>query len=230
MHRANDPAVPSNVDIVLYEHGPPRSGWRYRFRRGRIPEARCVGSWRQARIFHLALARQFPAFRKPVVEHIIQKVSRENALFAVATALPNVVPNLIELPWAFGEFASDTAFLTANQMRMAFLIAAACGKEIGLSHQKGAVLSIAAGAFGWRALARELVGKIPLGGGLIPERGHRLCGNVRRRQGPGDVLPRQRRATRAQRESMYQAAYERGKSIAEAWKRARVARDLDGSE
>ena len=25
------------------------------------------------------------------------------------------------------------------------------------------------GAFGWRALARELVGKVPLGGGLIPK-------------------------------------------------------------
>ena len=25
------------------------------------------------------------------------------------------------------------------------------------------------GAFGWRALARELVGKIPMGGGLIPK-------------------------------------------------------------
>ena len=28
---------------------------------------------------------------------------------------------------------------------------------------------IVASAFGWRALARELVGKIPLGGGLIPK-------------------------------------------------------------
>ena len=96
-------------------------------------------------------------------------VAKENALFAVATALPNVVPNLIELPWVVGEFASDTAFLTANQVRMAFQIAAACGKDVGLGKQKGAVLSIAAGAFGWRALARELVGKIPLGGGLIPK-------------------------------------------------------------
>ncbi len=117
----------------------------------------------------LALGRQFLPFRRPVVERIIHMVSRENALFAVATALPNVVPSLIELPWAFGEFASDTAFLTANQVRMAFQIAAACGKDVGLCQQKGAVLTIAAGAFGWRALARELVGHIPLGGGLIPK-------------------------------------------------------------
>src|ERR1051325_7145711 len=81
----------------------------------------------------LALARQFPAFRKPVIDGIVQSIARENALFSIATALPNILPSLIELPWALGEFASDTAFLTANQIRMAFLIGAACGSEIGFA-------------------------------------------------------------------------------------------------
>ena len=112
---------------------------------------------------------RYPALRQPVVERTIQTVAQENALFAVATALPDVLPSLMELPWAFGEFASDTAFLTGNQVRMAFQIAAAYGREAGFVNQKGAILSIVAGAFGWRALARELVGKIPLGGGLIPK-------------------------------------------------------------
>ena len=40
------------------------------------------------------------AFRTPYVEHAIRTVSRENALFSMATALPDIVPNLIELPWA----------------------------------------------------------------------------------------------------------------------------------
>jgi hypothetical protein len=35
--------------------------------------------------------------------------------------------------------------------------------------QKLEIGVIVAGAFGWRAIARELVGKIPLGGGLIPK-------------------------------------------------------------
>ena len=35
--------------------------------------------------------------------------------------------------------------------------------------QKAEVASVIAGAFGLRALARELVGKIPFGGGLIPK-------------------------------------------------------------
>ena len=40
---------------------------------------------------------------------------------------------------------------------------------MGYGEQKTEVASITAGAFGWRAVARELAGKIPLGGGLVPK-------------------------------------------------------------
>jgi hypothetical protein len=80
-----------------------------------------------------------------------------------------VFPSIIDLPWAVGEFATDTAFLTMNQIRMALLLAAAYDRPVGYMEQKLQIGAIAAGAFGWRALARELVGKIPLGGGLIPK-------------------------------------------------------------
>jgi hypothetical protein len=133
----------------------------------------------------------------------------------VATALPDVIPSLMELPWAFGEFASDTAFMTANQLRMAFQVAAACGKEVGFGHQKAEILGIAAGAFGWRAIARELAGKIPFGGGLIPKGAIAYAVTY----GIGKALERLYAAgkpfTRAEREEAYQSAYERGKSIAQ---------------
>jgi hypothetical protein len=117
----------------------------------------------------LAIARRFPLFRRPVADKIIHRVSRENALFSLVTALPNVIPSVIDLPWAIGEFATDTAFLTMNQIRMALLMAGAHDRIIGYTEQKAQIAVIVAGAFGWRALARELVGKIPLGGGLIPK-------------------------------------------------------------
>jgi hypothetical protein len=117
----------------------------------------------------LALARSFPAFRQPVAHRIVTRVARENALLALATALPNVIPGIIELPWAVGEFATDTAFLTMNQIRMALMVAAVYDRPVGYAEQKASIAAIAAGAFGWRAIARELVGKIPLGGGLIPK-------------------------------------------------------------
>ena len=117
----------------------------------------------------LALARTFPQFRRAVSHRIITRVSRENATLALLTALPNVIPNLIELPWAVGEFATDTAFLTMNQIRLALMMAAIYDRPVGYGEQKMSIAAIAAGAFGWRAVARELVGKIPLGGGLIPK-------------------------------------------------------------
>ena len=215
LHRANDAAVPPKVDIVLYEPGLPCPAGCYSFHRGHTEDT-CREILHDKRELDLALGRQFLPFRRPVVERIIHMVSRENALFAVATALPNVVPNLIELPWAFGEFASDTAFLTANQVRMAFQIAAACGKDVGLTHQKGAVLTIAAGAFGWRALARELVGHIPLGGGLIPKGAIAYAGTYVAGKGLEYLHVHNGEPDAAQREQNYQEGLEHGRSFTKA--------------
>jgi hypothetical protein len=168
IHRANDPGVPPDVDVVIYEPGLACPQNAYTFHRGH-PELTVEEILRDKPNLSLTLARQFQPFRHSVVNGIIHEVSKENALFALATAVPNIVPNLIELPWIVGEFASDTVFLTANQVRMAFQIAAACGREVGVARQKAELMSIVAGAFGWRALARELVSHIPLGGGLIPK-------------------------------------------------------------
>jgi len=177
VHRAGAPHAPEQVDLVLYHRSVRPDQGTYSFDPANPGELISA-------VFHgkedlaLPLARQFPGVRKAVIDRIVQAVARENALFAVATALPNVMPNLIELPWAFGEFASDTIFLTANQVRMAFLIAGACGKPVGYAHQKAEMGGIVAAAFGWRTLARELAGKIPLGGGLIPKGAIAYAGTV----------------------------------------------------
>ncbi|MBV8896461.1 MAG: hypothetical protein JO051_08110 [Acidobacteriaceae bacterium] len=115
----------------------------------------------------VALAKSFLPFRRPFIEKTTSKIARENMLFSLTTALPDVIPNVIELPWAVAEFASDTAFLTMNQVRMAFLIAGASDREVGYMEQKSQIAMVIGSAFGWRALARQLLGKIPFGGGLI---------------------------------------------------------------
>jgi hypothetical protein len=124
-----------------------------------------------------------------------------------------VVPSLIEIPWALGEFASDTAFLTANQVRMSFQIAAACGKPVGLSAQKGAVLTIAAGAFGWRALAREMVSHIPLGGGLIPKGAIAYAGTWLAGKGLEYLLVQETPAPEEMREQFYREGLARGRAL-----------------
>jgi hypothetical protein len=87
---------------------------------------------------------------------------------------------------------------------------------VGFGDQKGAILSIAAGAFGWRALARELVGKIPLGGGLIPKGAIAYAGTYV----VGKSLELYYRGngafTREQRRAVYREALERGREVAGA--------------
>ena len=214
VYRAGDPSVPDKVDVVLYQQGIPCPEGAYILRFD-DPAATVAEILRDHDDLELALASRFVPFRKPVVERIIHAVSRENAVFALVTALPNLVPNLGEIPWAFGEFASDTAFLTANQVRMAFLIAAACGKDPGYSQRAAEILSIVASAFGWRALARELVDKIPFGGGIIPKGAIAYAGTFAIGKGLEHYHHAGEAYTRAQREEVYQAALERGKAIVE---------------
>jgi uncharacterized protein (DUF697 family) len=212
LHRVADPGAPDSVDLILFEQGIPAGKGTYTFHREH-PAATATEILRGNEDIALALARQFPAFRTPAVERMIHAVARENALFAVATALPDVVPSLIELPWAFGEFASDTVFLTGNQIRMAFLIAAAYGKEVGFLDQKGAILTIAAGAFGWRALARELVGKIPLGGGLIPKGAIAYAGTYVVGKSLELFYRGNGTLSRGERRSAYREALDRGREV-----------------
>ena len=144
----------------------------------------------------------------------IHNVSAENALFCLVSALPNVLPSFAELPWAVGEFASDTAVLTTNQIRMAFLLAAASDRAVGFSEQRSEIGSIVAGAWGWRALARELAGKVPFGGGLIPKAAIAYAGTYM----VGLSLERVYRVgyglSREERQQAYAAALAKGKQVA----------------
>lgn len=214
LHRAGDPGIPERFDLVLYEHllAPAENAFTFY---AQEPERTVKDILAERGELGLPLARHFFPFRRPVVNEVMFSVSRENALFALATALPNIVPNLIELPWAIGEFASDTAFLTMNQIRMAFLIAAASDSPIGYREQKAEIASIVTGAFGFRAIARELVGKIPFGGGLIPKAAVAFAGSYV----VGLSLERYHRVgyglTREERRQEYETALAHGRTVAE---------------
>lgn len=210
LHRVGDPGAPTSFDIEIYEEGLPRPAGGFTFYR-EAPE-RTVEEILQAREdLGLALARHFYPFRKPVANRIIQTVSRENAAFAVITAVPDIVPTLVAFPWAIGEFASDTAFITMNQVRMAFLLAAASDREVGYREQRIEIASIVAGAFGWRALARELVGKIPFGAGVIPKAAIAYAGTYTVGQGLERFYRLGYRLTRRERRAIYEQALEHGR-------------------
>jgi hypothetical protein len=222
VYRASDSGIPDNYDLVLYEQGLPCPSTAFTFFRD-DPERTVNEILREREELELVLARSFGRFRKPVVDRTIASVARENAIFAVASALPNVIPSLLEIPWALGEFASDTAFITMNQVRMAFQIAAACDKPVGYDRQMAELVPIAAGAFGWRALARELVGFIPLGGGLIPKGAIAFAATYVVGKSLEYYYGVGRGYTRTQRRDVYQVAYERGKDLVGALLRKREA-------
>lgn len=203
----------SRCDIEIYDSSLLRPARAFSFE----PEAPddCIRHILRAREdLILPLSRNLYPFRKQAVHRIIRSCAKENALFCLATALPDVLPSFLSIPWAAGEFGSDAAFLTMNQMRMGFFLAAASDRPVGFREQRHEIASMVAGAFGWRALARELVGKVPFGGGLIPKAAIAYAGTF----AVGVSLERLYRLgygfTREERQAAYEEAYLHGRQIA----------------
>jgi hypothetical protein len=216
IYRATDSARPEGFHLVLYDSAVACPENAFVFYAG--DELRTVREILDARPeLDLPLARNFDAFREPVLDDILQRISKENALFAIASALPNVIPTFFELPWSVGEFATDTAFLTMNQVRMALLMAGACGDPVGYAEQKSQIGLIIGGAFGWRAIARELIGLIPLGGGLIPKGAIAYAGTYV----VGASLKRYHlhgiQISFSERRETYRAALKRGRKLVGGW-------------
>lgn len=215
LDRADGPGAFSQFDLLLCDEEllcPPGA-----FRFYSSDPRRTVREVLAAREdLELALARNLDPFRRPVIAKIIRRIAKENAAFSLLTALPDVIPSLAELPWAVGEFASDTAFLTMNQVRMAFLIAAASDQEVGYREQRAQIAAIVGGAVGWRALARELAGKIPFGGGLIPKAAIAYAGTYTVGFGLERFYRIGRGLTRQERSEIYERALERGREVVRA--------------
>lgn len=219
LHRIGEPGVPNQFDVELCDPAVPCPDHAFQF----DPEApeRTIRRILEAREdLGLPLARQFQPFRRPVVARVVRSVSKENAIFSVMTALPDIVPSVASLPWAVTEFASDTAFITMNQVRMAFLIAAASDRDVGYKEQRAQIAGIVGGALGWRALARELVGKIPFGAGLIPKAAVAYAGTHVMGAGLERFYRLGYGLTRAERRELYDQALERGKAIVGAFLQA----------
>jgi hypothetical protein len=214
LHRGPDPAKVLDYDLAVYDESvlAPRRALVFHADRPQRLVSSVLDHF-DTRVA-LPLAKNFPPFRAPYITRVIRTVSRENAVFSMATALPDIIPSLVEIPWALTEFASDTAVLTANQIKMAFILAAASDREVGYREQKSEIAMLIGGAFGWRALARQLIGKIPFGGGLIPKAAIAYAATKL----IGTSLERYYRIgyayTREEREELYTEAFQHGQRVA----------------
>ncbi|MBV9119997.1 MAG: hypothetical protein JOZ39_04770, partial [Chloroflexi bacterium] len=111
----------------------------------------------------LALARGFSLFRDEVAAREIQRVARVNAEIAVVSAIPQASVLLGPV-----SAVADTLLLTKNQAVLILRLAAMFGLSID-RRRITELLPVAGAAFGWRTLARELVGFVPAGLGVVPK-------------------------------------------------------------
>ena len=113
----------------------------------------------------VAVGRRLPALR----ETVCAKLTRDAALSALkvagASALIDHVPVLGIVLGAFAS-AGDMMAITGIQMTLLLNVGATYGRDPDLSAM-WELLPIVGGGFGWRALARELSGFIPVGGVFI---------------------------------------------------------------
>jgi len=94
----------------------------------------------------IPLGRGYPALRRAACEYLIHKNARQNAVIG-----------LLPIPGA------DMPAITANQGRMVLGIAATFGEELSLERARE-LLGVLAAGFGLRALARQVVKLVPVGG------------------------------------------------------------------
>jgi len=97
-----------------------------------------------------SLAARLPVLREPVCEAMIERFSRQNGIIGAAFFVPG----------------ADFAVLTLNQIRLVLRLAAAYGIEVDQSRLPEVLATVGA-AFGLRALARQLLGAVPVAGWLV---------------------------------------------------------------
>ena len=99
------------------------------------------------------------------MDALIARVARQNAAIAAAVFIPGV----------------DFPVLTLNQLRLVLRIAAAYGEEID-AERLPEILGVVGSALGFRALARQAVGVIPIAGwavqGAVAYAGTRTLGEA----------------------------------------------------
>jgi uncharacterized protein (DUF697 family) len=112
-----------------------------------------------------SVAARVPVLRRAVCEHVIARASRQNALIGAAVFLPG----------------ADLPALTLNQLRLVLQIAAAYGVEID-AQRWPEVLGVIGGGLGFRAVARQLLGVVPVAGwavkGAVAYAGTRALGEA----------------------------------------------------
>ncbi len=154
-----------------------------------------------ARGVEIAVGRRLPALRETVAAKLTRGAAANSLKIALASATVESIP-LLGLVLGAVTSASDTVAITGIQMMLLLQIEAAYGRDPDFG-RLWQLLPVIGGGFGWRTLARELVGFIPVAG--IPIKGAvAYAGTVVVGEGVIFFLERGRHMTPSQAGALYE--------------------------
>ena len=112
---------------------------------------------------HLALGRQFPLFRVPIANKLINDSCFSNAVYSLSTGVAEVVP-IFDIPFNI----ADMVVLTKAQAFLAYKLGLTLGFSTRWQDYLAEFGSVLGGGFVLRQLARMLIGLIPIWG-IVPK-------------------------------------------------------------
>lgn len=110
----------------------------------------------------IAVGRRLPPLRETVAAKLTRDAANNALKVALASAVVDHVPVIGIVLGAFAS-AGDMVAITGIQMMLLLHIQAAYGKDPDVQRM-WQLLPVIGGGFGWRTLARELVGFVPVAG------------------------------------------------------------------
>ena len=120
-----------------------------------------------ARGVEVALGRRLPVLRETVATKLTKGAANNSLKIAIASGIVDHVP-LVGLVLGAVASAGDTVAITGVQIALMMQIEATYGRDPDFK-RLWELLPIIGGGLGWRALARELVGFMPIAG--VPIKG-----------------------------------------------------------
>ncbi len=110
----------------------------------------------------IAVGRRLPALRETVAAKLTRDAANNSLKVALASAVVDHIPVVGIVLGAFAS-AGDMVAITGIQMMLLLHIEAAYGRDPDVQRM-WQLLPVIGGGFGWRTLARELVGFVPVAG------------------------------------------------------------------
>lgn len=111
----------------------------------------------------LRLARDFSMLRLECARGLTSRTARRMAVVAAASSVTVSVP-LVGQILSLMAVTGETMVITADQLRLCLLVGALYGRPLDFFDRLDELWPVMGGALGWRTLARQLVGFIPVAG------------------------------------------------------------------